>query len=97
MHQSVCNDHVSALSASEDKNLLSDICEKYDLQLRGSEGEHSDSSDGKYDISNRQRLGFTEVQLVQKLIDGVSAVIEVERLLEEGMSAKQIRDLIDVN
>ena len=51
-----------------------------DLQLRGSEGEHSDSSDGKNDISNRQRLGFTEVQLVQKLIDGVSAVIEVERL-----------------
>merc|ERR1712188_311932 len=58
---------------------LEELCDKYDLQPRGSAGEHSASVGGKYDISNKQRIGFTEVQLVQKVIDGVSELIKLEQ------------------
>jgi creatine kinase/arginine kinase len=34
-----------------------------------------------YDISNRRRLGITEVQAVQDMYDGVVALIEVEKAL----------------
>ena len=32
---------------------------------------------GKWDISNKQRIGFSEVQLVQKMIDGVTKVLHL--------------------
>ena len=49
---------------------------------RGEHGEHSDDSSGVYDISNKERLGKTEVQLVQTMIDGVRTLIEKEQELE---------------
>ena len=36
---------------------------------------------GKWDISNKQRIGFSEVQLVQKMIDGVKKLIALEEEL----------------
>ena len=53
------------------------------LQPRGVHGEHSDSAEGVYDLSNKARMGATEVQLVQTMIDGVRTLIERERELEE--------------
>ena len=40
------------------------IADKYYVQIRGIHGEHSESSDHVYDISNRRRLGRSEVDLV---------------------------------
>lgn len=40
-------------------------------------GEHDTSSKGIYDISNLDRLGSSEVQLVQRVIDGVELLIKV--------------------
>lgn len=74
-----------------DKELLEDVCAKFDLQPRGSAGEHSAAIGGKFDVSNKQRLGFSEVQLVQKMIDGVSQVIELEEQLAAGKTAADIR------
>ncbi|XP_028394103.1 arginine kinase-like [Dendronephthya gigantea] len=48
------------------------------LQVRGLYGEHSDSSGAIYDVSNKYRLGYSEVQLVQFVIDGVNKLIEME-------------------
>jgi len=79
----------------EDKELLEKVCSAYDLQPRGSAGEHSAAVGAKFDVSNKQRLGFSEVQLVQKMIDGVSKVIEYEKLLAAGSSAADIRALIN--
>ena len=59
---------------SPDSHLLEEVADVYDLQPRGSNGEHSAAVGGKFDISNKQRLGFSEVQLVQKTIDGVLQV-----------------------
>jgi creatine kinase len=75
----------------EDKHLLDEVCDAYDLQPRGSAGEHSAAVGGKFDISNKQRLGFSEVQLVQKMIDGVSKVIEYEKMLGAGATAADVR------
>ena len=64
--------------------LLEELCEKYDLQPRGSAGEHSAAVGGKWDVSNKQRIGFTEVELVQKMIDGVTKIIAIEEKLAAG-------------
>lgn len=73
------------------KELLEDVCSVFDLQPRGSAGEHSAAVGGKFDVSNKQRLGFSEVQLVQKMIDGVGKVIEFEQMLAAGVSVADIR------
>ena len=39
---------------------------------------------GKWDISNKQRIGFSEVQLGQKMIDGVKKLIALEEELVAG-------------
>ena len=78
----------------EDKELLDKVCSAFDLQPRGSAGEHSAAVGAKFDVSNKQRLGFSEVQLVQKMIDGVTQVIKFEKLLASGSTADDIRALI---
>jgi creatine kinase len=69
---------------NKDVELLEKVCDAFDLQPRGSAGEHSAAVGAKWDISNKQRLGFSEVQLVQKMIDGVSKIIALEEKLAAG-------------
>ena len=79
----------------EDKELLEAVCATYDLQPRGSAGEHSPAVEGKFDVSNKQRLGFSEVQLVQKMIDGVSKLIDLEeKLAKKEITTDGIRALL---
>ncbi len=78
----------------EDKELLDVVCSAFDLQPRGSAGEHSAAVGAKFDISNKQRLGFSEVELVQKMIDGVTQVIKFEKMLAAGSTPAEIRELI---
>lgn len=49
---------------------------------------------GLFDISNLDRLGFSEVELVQQVVDGVKLLIEMEKKLEKGES---IDDLLPAN
>eukprot|EP00981_Chlorochromonas_danica_P005393 scaffold1091_cov164-Ochromonas_danica.AAC.16 len=81
--------------SAEDKMLLEEVCEAYDLQPRGSAGEHSAAVGAKFDVSNKQRLGFSEVQLVQKMIDGVTQVIHFEQLLAKGTPPSEVRHKIE--
>lgn len=90
----VCLPEFNKLMESPEKSvkeLLDTVCSKYDLQPRGSSGEHSAAIGGKFDISNKRRLGHSEVQLVQMMIDGVSRIIELEKLLASGTSPEDIR------
>ncbi|ELT95089.1 hypothetical protein CAPTEDRAFT_176134 [Capitella teleta] len=68
-----------------------EILKKFRLQQRGTGGEHTAVVDHTYDISNSERLGKSEVQLVQLLVDGVNALIDMEKRLEKG---KKIDDLL---
>ena len=79
----------------QDKELLEQVCSAFDLQPRGSAGEHSPAKNAKYDVSNKQRLGFSEVQLVQKMIDGVTKVIELEEMLAGGATPADVRSKVE--
>jgi len=61
------------------------------LQKRGTGGVDTASTDGIFDISNSDRLGNSEVELMQQVVDGVTALVEMEKRLEKGLS---IDDLI---
>lgn len=94
----VCLPHFNKLMEGdnhEDKELLEHVCSAYDLQPRGSAGEHSAAVGAKFDVSNKQRLGFSEVELVQKMIDGVSKVIKLEKMLEAGATPAEIRAILE--
>merc|ERR1719183_702103 len=60
------------------------ICKKMGLQARGTAGVDSASTGGTWDISNADRLGKSETQLVNIFIQGVSYMIHWEQLLEQG-------------
>eukprot|EP01041_Mallomonas_annulata_P010547 gene10547-21989_t len=58
---------------------LEDLCDSMGLQARGSKGEHSPpGAQGEFDISNKGRIGASEVELVQRMIDGVDKLIDME-------------------
>jgi len=57
------------------------ICERHHLQIRGVHGEHSESEGGIYDVSNRRRLGITEVEAVTEMAEGVAELIAAEKRL----------------
>lgn len=48
----------------------------------GIHGEHSDSVGGVYDISNKRRMGLTEIQAVQEMRAGVEKIIALEKKLQ---------------
>merc|ERR1711983_401322 len=49
-------------------------CDGMGLQPRGTRGESGGQTGHSYDISNKHRLGYSEVQLVQTMIDGVNTL-----------------------
>jgi len=49
-------------------------CEELQIQPRGTRGESGGQTGITYDISNKHRLGYSEVELVQKMIDGVNTL-----------------------
>jgi len=69
------------LAKKENKGQFDAIAEKYYVQIRGIHGEHTETDDGIFDISNRRRLGRSEVDLVQDMYDGVKAMIAAEKSL----------------
>lgn len=48
----------------KNKGKFDEIAEKYSVQIRGIDGEHSESKEGIFDISNKKRLGRSEKELV---------------------------------
>ncbi|EDO46231.1 predicted protein [Nematostella vectensis] len=83
--------HLKIPLLSQDEKRLDAILAKLKLQKRGTGGVDTASVGGVYDISNADRIGFSEVELVQGMVDGVGLLIEMEKRLEEG---KAIDDLI---
>merc|ERR1711971_1002084 len=55
-------------------------CEELAAQPRGTRGESGGYDGCTYDISNKHRLGYSEVDLVQKMIDGVHTLRRRQRL-----------------
>lgn len=60
------------------------------LQRRGTRGVDTAVIGDVIDISNADRLGKSEVELVQAVVDGMELLIEMEKALEEGKSIDQL-------
>merc|ERR1712177_4944 len=58
-------------------------CEELHLQPRGTRGESGGQTGITYDISNKHRLGYSEVELVQKMIDGVNILHQEDKDLQK--------------
>ncbi|CAD7941806.1 unnamed protein product [Amoebophrya sp. A120] len=69
------------LSARHD---FRDICKGMRLQARGGAGVDSGAVGGIFDISNSDRLGVSEVALVNNMIEGCAKLIKMEQALEKG-------------
>ncbi|NWQ81015.1 KCRB kinase, partial [Columbina picui] len=63
-----------------------EVLKKLRLQKRGTGGVDTAAVGGVFDVSNADRLGFSEVELVQMVVDGVKLLIEMEKRLEKGQS-----------
>ena len=74
--------HIRLPKLMKNKETFNAIADKYYVQIRGIHGEHTETDDGVFDISNRRRLGRSEAALVQDMIDGVQALIAAERAEE---------------
>ncbi|XP_070536827.1 creatine kinase U-type, mitochondrial-like [Ptychodera flava] len=68
-----------------------EILENLRLQKRGTGGVDTAATGDTFDISNMDRLGQSEVQLVQRVIDGLDLMIQMEKQLERG---KRIDNMI---
>ncbi|XP_061649126.1 creatine kinase, testis isozyme-like isoform X2 [Phyllopteryx taeniolatus] len=60
-----------------------EVLKRLRLQKRGTGGVDTDAVDGVFDISNADRLGFSEVELVQMVVDGVKLLVDMEKNLEK--------------
>merc|ERR1712012_1420073 len=58
-------------------------CEALAVQPRGTRGESGGQTGITYDISNKPRLGYSEVQLVQTMIDGVNTLVTEDLELQK--------------
>ncbi|SFV70083.1 Putative ATP:guanido phosphotransferase YacI [hydrothermal vent metagenome] len=73
--------HIALPKLSKNMKLFKDITDKHHLQIRGVHGEHSQSEGGVYDISNKRRVGVSEVMCVQDMYNGVVELISTEKSL----------------
>uniref|UniRef100_A0AAX7VTK2 Creatine kinase S-type, mitochondrial n=1 Tax=Astatotilapia calliptera TaxID=8154 RepID=A0AAX7VTK2_ASTCA len=79
--------HVRLPKLSKDTR-FSKILDNLRLQKRGTGGVDTAATGDTFDISNLDRLGKSEVELVQLLVDGVNYLIECEKRLEKGQDIK---------
>lgn len=68
-----------------------EVLKRLGLQKRGTGGVDTAAVGGFFDGSNADCLGFSEVELVQMLVDGMKLLIEMEQRLEQGQT---IDDLV---
>lgn len=70
--------HIKVPKLAANKAQLDKIAEKFNLQVRGTRGEHTEAEGGVYDISNKRRMGLTEYQAVKEMHDGILEIIKLE-------------------
>ena len=56
--------HIKLPKLAKNKEKFNAIADEYYVQIRGIHGEHSESDEGIFDISNKRRLGRSEKDLV---------------------------------
>merc|ERR1719233_2047692 len=67
----------------EGLDALKKRCEELAVQPRGTRGESGGFDGCTYDVSNKHRLGHSEVELIQTMIDGVNTLWEEDQELQK--------------
>ncbi|KAH8364710.1 hypothetical protein KR084_010285, partial [Drosophila pseudotakahashii] len=73
--------HIKVPKLASNKAKLEEVAAKYNLQVRGTRGEHTEAEGGVYDISNKRRMGLTEFDAVKEMYDGITELIKLEKSL----------------
>ncbi|CAH1377782.1 unnamed protein product [Tenebrio molitor] len=73
--------HIKVPKLSANKAKLDEVAGKFNLQVRGTRGEHTEAEGGVYDISNKRRMGLTEYDAVKEMYDGIAEIIKIEKEL----------------
>ncbi|PAA67925.1 hypothetical protein BOX15_Mlig008485g1 [Macrostomum lignano] len=76
--------------AAGGQEALQRVADRFQLQVRGSAGEHSEAVGGLYDISNKERMGLTEFDAVSKMNHGIAELIRMEKALEQGVDPEVV-------
>uniref|UniRef100_A0A1A9ZF26 Acireductone dioxygenase n=1 Tax=Glossina pallidipes TaxID=7398 RepID=A0A1A9ZF26_GLOPL len=71
--------HIKVPKLAANKAKLEEVAGKYNLQVRGTRGEHTEAEGGVYDISNKRRMGLTEFDAVKEMNDGIAELIKLEK------------------
>merc|ERR1739844_278299 len=76
--------HVDLPGWTKDRiDALKARCEVLSVQPRGTRGESGGQTGHTYDISNKHRLGHSEVSLVQTMIDGVNTLWQEDLVFQK--------------
>lgn len=70
--------HICLPRLAADRDKLEEVAARFNLQVRGTKGEHSEGEGGVFDISNKRRLGLTEYEVIKELQDGILEMIRIE-------------------
>lgn len=73
--------HICLKKLDKHPDLFNRLVDLHQLQVRGTLGEKTRVEGAVYDISNRQRLGISEVQIIETLHAGIAAIIQAEKNL----------------
>ncbi|MDA3790103.1 MAG: phosphagen kinase [Desulfobacula sp.] len=73
--------HICLAKLEKNQDILKNLAKKYQLQIRGTKGEKTKVDKAIFDISNKQRLGLSEIQIIKNLHTGIAAIIEAEKNL----------------
>ncbi|XP_014280926.1 arginine kinase isoform X1 [Halyomorpha halys] len=73
--------HIKVPKLAANKEKLEEVAARFNLQVRGTRGEHTEAEGGVYDISNKRRMGLTEFQAVKEMNDGIAEIIKIEKEL----------------
>uniref|UniRef100_A0A2K5BUF7 Creatine kinase B-type n=1 Tax=Aotus nancymaae TaxID=37293 RepID=A0A2K5BUF7_AOTNA len=69
---------------------FSEVLKRLQHQKRGTGGVDTAAVGGVFAVSNADCLGFSEVELVQMVVDGVKLLIKMEQRLEQGQAINDL-------
>ena len=69
--------------AKEGIDEIRNRCTELSLQCREISDEEGDSEEIAYDITNKNRLGYSEVEIIQCVIDGINTLYKEDLELQE--------------
>merc|ERR1712080_417996 len=70
--------HIKLPKLASNPEKLKEIAGRFNLQVRGTAGEHTESVAGVYDVSNIRRMGITEFEAVREMQNGILELIKLE-------------------